>query len=167
MKEIEQLYVDYNKDIHRFLLKISGYDFFLAEELTQETFYQAFKSLGKFQGRCHIKTWLCQIAKNSYYQHLKKSQKQHMAVKRASYENENKTNTNLESRVEDEELIQYVLELINVLDDRTRDVMLYRLYSELPYAQIALLLGISEGSAKVIFYRGKAFLQAKLREDHG
>ena len=63
MQELEQLYADYNKDIYNFLLKISGYNSTLAEELTQETFYQAFISIAKFQGRCQIKTWLCQIAK--------------------------------------------------------------------------------------------------------
>ncbi|MGF7143242.1 RNA polymerase sigma-70 factor (ECF subfamily) [Anaerotaenia torta] len=162
MQEFEQLYSDYNKDIYRFLLKISGYDFTLAEELTQETFYQAFISMAKFQGRCQIKTWLCQIAKNIYYQHLRKKKREHITV-----ENENETITSLESKVENAELIQNALAIINSFDDRTRDVMLYRFYSDLPYSQISLLLGISEGSTKVVFFRGKALLQTKLREDFG
>lgn len=167
MQELEQLYSDYNKDIYHFLLKISGYHPTLAEELTQETFYQAFISIAKFQGRCQIKTWLCQIAKNIYYQHLRKKKREHITMENARKESVNGSITSLESEVENTELIQNALAIINSFDDRTRDILLYRLYSDLPYSQIALLLGISEGSAKVIFFRGKTLLQTKLREDLG
>ena len=70
MKDFEELYQLYQKDIYFFLLKLTGYEVSLAEELTQETFYQAFFSLKNFRGECAIKSWLCQIAKNTYYKYL-------------------------------------------------------------------------------------------------
>lgn len=48
-----------------------------------------------------------------------------------------------------------------------RDVILYRVYSNLPYSQIAALLSISESSAKVLFYRGKQLLRTQLKEAYG
>ena len=36
----------------------------ISEEITQETFYQAFKNIKSFQGKCSIYTWLCTIVKN-------------------------------------------------------------------------------------------------------
>ena len=76
MKDFEELYQLYQKDIYFFLLKLTGYEVSLAEELTQETFYQAFFSLKNFRGECAIKSWLCQIAKNTYYKYLREVVKQ-------------------------------------------------------------------------------------------
>jgi RNA polymerase sigma-70 factor (ECF subfamily) len=162
------LYSAYKKDIYNFILRISGYEYALAEELTQETFYRAFVSLSGFQGRCQIKTWLCQIAKNVYYQQLRKKKKEYQTLRSVFEEESGKCIAAVpESGIENAELIRRAMAIINSFDDRMRDVMLYRLYSDLPYAQISLLMGISEGSAKVVFFRGKALLQARLREEYG
>jgi RNA polymerase sigma-70 factor (ECF subfamily) len=67
--------MDYQKDVYRFLLKLTGYQHGLAEELTQETFYQAITSFSKFKGHCQVKTWLYQIAKNVLYQYLRKKKR--------------------------------------------------------------------------------------------
>lgn len=48
-----------------------------------------------------------------------------------------------------------------------RDVMIYRIYSDMPYVQIGRLLSIKENSAKVIFFRGKEILRKRLKEDYG
>ena len=44
----------------------------LAEELTQETFYQAVKNIDRFDGRCSVNTWLCSIAKHLYIDTLRR-----------------------------------------------------------------------------------------------
>ena len=48
----------------------------LAEELTAETFYQAVRSIGRYDGSCRLSVWLCQIAKHLWYQHLRKTRRQ-------------------------------------------------------------------------------------------
>ncbi len=48
-----------------------------------------------------------------------------------------------------------------------RDVMIYRICSDLSYKQIGLLMNISESSAKVLFFRSKQLLRSKLKEDYG
>ena len=168
MQDFQHLYSAYKKDIYNFILRISGYEYALAEELTQETFYRAFISLSGFQGRCQIKTWLCQIAKNVYYQYLRKKKKEYQTLKSVFEEESGKCMATVpESGIENTELMRKALSIINSFDNRTRDVIFYRLYSDLSYAQISLLMGISEGSAKVVFFRGKALLQTRLREDFG
>ncbi|MEG2051665.1 MAG: sigma factor, partial [Oscillospiraceae bacterium] len=69
-----ELYLIYNKDVFYFLYKLSGYNQAVSEELTQETFYQAFLEITKFRAECDIKTWLFQIAKNRYFMFLRKKQ---------------------------------------------------------------------------------------------
>lgn len=63
MEEFKQLYIKYEKQIYKYLYYLSG-DKFIAEELTQETCFQAFKSIHSFKGRSKVSTWLFQIAKN-------------------------------------------------------------------------------------------------------
>lgn len=164
MQDFQQLYEDYHKDVNRFILKISGYQQDLAEELTQETFYQAIKSFSQYKGDCAVKTWLFQIAKNTFYQHLRKSYKvnQLTEILRLKYD-ENYT-LSPQEQIEQRELIELIHAIIESFDGKTKDVLLYRLYSDVTYSQISLLLKISENSAKVIFYRGKVALQQKLKE---
>ena len=50
-----------------FFLLAQSHDPALPEDLTQETFYQAVRSIGSFNGSCKISVWLCQIAKHLLY----------------------------------------------------------------------------------------------------
>lgn len=63
MQSMEEIYQRYAKTVYHFLLARTGNDD-LAEELTQETFYQAIRSIGRYDASCKLSTWLCGIAKN-------------------------------------------------------------------------------------------------------
>ena len=75
MDNIEQLFRLYFKDVFLYLRAISRNED-IAEELTQETFFKALKSIHKFRGECDIRVWLCQIAKNTYYSYGEKNRKE-------------------------------------------------------------------------------------------
>ncbi len=64
---------------------------------------------------------------------------------------------------------QYVEKAVrNVLENipkKYRDVVLLRIYAELPFSQIALILKISENSAKVIYFRAKKLLMEVLKNE--
>lgn len=75
MDDFEVLYREYYGSIYQFLLRLTDYDEDLSEDLTQETFVQAYTSLGRFKGNCAVKTWLCQISKNCRLKFLRKSKK--------------------------------------------------------------------------------------------
>lgn len=74
MKQIEELYLNYAKTVYKYLLCLTK-DKDVAEDLTQETFYQASKTIKNFKGECRVSVWLCQIAKHLWYKHLEKSKK--------------------------------------------------------------------------------------------
>lgn len=77
MDSMEQIYIKYAKTVYDFLLtKSQNPD--LAQEPTQETFYQAVKSISTFKGNSSVSTWLCGTAKNLLYEHLRK-QKNHIS----------------------------------------------------------------------------------------
>jgi RNA polymerase sigma-70 factor (ECF subfamily) len=159
--------MDYHKDVFHFLLKLSGYQHVLAEELTQETFYQAITSFSKFKGQCQVKTWLCQIGKNVFFQYLRKKKRSDSLFETLTFRHNESPALTLQDQLENKEMIKAVQDVLNTFDEKTRDIMIYRLYSDIPYSQISILLKISESSAKVIFFRGKVALQNKLKEVYG
>ena len=63
MQSMEEIYKEYAKTVYRFLLSRT-HDADLAEELTQETFYQAIRTSGRYDGSSKVSTWLLGIAKN-------------------------------------------------------------------------------------------------------
>ena len=71
MDNMEEIYQAHARTVYKFLLS-QCHDAGLAEELTQETFYQAVRSIGRFDGKCKVSVWLCQIAKHLWYQHLRR-----------------------------------------------------------------------------------------------
>ena len=72
MEDMDAIYRQHARTVYHFLLAQS-HDPALSEDLTQETFYQAVRSIGSFNGSCKISVWLCQIAKHLLYQHLRKA----------------------------------------------------------------------------------------------
>ena len=71
MTEFEQIYRAYFQDVELYLRAISHNES-LAEELTEQVFFQALNALPKFRGNCDIRTWLCSMARNAYLSHLRK-----------------------------------------------------------------------------------------------
>ena len=69
--EFEQIYRAYFQDVELYLRAISHNES-LAEELTEQVFFQALNALPKFRGDCDIRTWLCSMARNAYLSHLRK-----------------------------------------------------------------------------------------------
>lgn len=63
----DNIYQEYGDFVFRYLLALTN-KHQIAEELTQETFYQAIKSINKFHddGTVKFSTWLCSIAKKMF-----------------------------------------------------------------------------------------------------
>ena len=64
MKVTDEVYREYSQMVYKYLFSLIG-DAHVAEEVTQETFYQAVRCAGRFDGSCRFSTWLCAIAKNA------------------------------------------------------------------------------------------------------
>ena len=74
MLNMDSAYREYAQAVYRFLMSLC-HDEETAEELTQETFYQAVRCANKYDGTCKVSTWLCQIAKHLWYRELEKRSK--------------------------------------------------------------------------------------------
>ena len=164
MDDFEELYHSHYSYVYHYILKLKDYRDCIAEEITQESFYQAYLSLKRFRGDCSIKSWLCQIAKNTYYNYMKTHSKE--SYMEDSLLN-NHDNMNLDTMTENKQLIIHIKEIISNLDERSQNVVIYRLFDELPYKEIGKLTGIREATAKVIFSRAKIKIKQQLKEIYG
>jgi RNA polymerase sigma-70 factor (ECF subfamily) len=161
MKVFEEIYNDYKSDIYRFLYKLTSYQWELSEELLQETFYQAFLSFDRFRGECEIKTWMCQIAKNTYYRYVRNEIKNENLVMKISQEDHI---YDVEEQIVKREIVQLIHRILDEFDERTKNIVLFRMYAEIKFSEIAMLLDIKEATAKVIYSRAKVKIQTILKE---
>lgn len=159
---MEELYKENSKIVYFFLYS-QCHDTNLAEELTQETFLQAYKSLERFDGSCKLSVWLCQIAKHLLYQYLRK------AGKELTTDDES-ISLQMAQGKSAEELTLKRLELMDILKEMQklpqlmREVIYLRVMGELSFKEIGEVLGKTENWARVNFYRGKEQLLAKHKE---
>ena len=163
MSEFEELYHLYYKDVYYFVLKLADYRDDIAEEVTQESFYQAFISLSRFRGECSIKSWLCQIAKNTYYKYLKTHAKETYLEENLHQEQEEEA---VSTVVEKKQVTSHIRKVIADLDERSQRIVEYRLFDEKSYKEIGELIGIREATAKVLFSRAKVKIRERLKEEY-
>ena len=149
MDSMEQIYLEHAKTVYGFLLTRTGNPD-LAEDLTQETFYQAVKHVDRYEGKSSVSTWLCGIAKNLWYGYLKK-QKNQTSLSEAEEIPVDSAETELFRGWENLQ----VLRMIHRLEDPMREVIYLRLIGNLSFAQIGEIMERNENWARVTYYRGK------------
>lgn len=159
--EFERIYRDHYRRIYLFLYKLCR-NAETAEDLTQETFYQAYVSLGKYNGQCELFTWLASIAKNLFFKYLRTTTKESMIIDLYVTDLEAPLSDEPGYRLVKEVEIEDVRRAIDSMPKKYSEVLVLRIYGELPYEEIARKLGISVNSAKVIFYRAKQFIKEAL-----
>lgn len=167
MQEFHELYQTYNRMIYQFLLKLTDFQEDLADELTQETFFQVYLSLPRYRGQAGILTWICSIAKHVCYKYYRKNPRM-FSLESAEAEQilPEQTESSIQSVIEQKELVACTLKQIMGLKKKYRDVLVYRLYFEMSYAQIEALTGIKEATAKVIFHRGKEMVRKEVGDNY-
>ena len=151
MLKVDDIYQEYATLVYKYIYSLCHNEN-LAEELTQETFYQAVKSQKSYNGTCKVSTWLCQIAKHLYYQEIDRR-------KRKGTSPLVKTIVSKEQGP-DERVIQRdtVLELykrVHILDEVSKEIFLLRVMGDLSFREIGNIFGKTENWARVTFYRAK------------
>ncbi len=166
MDPFESIYKNNYPGIYGFLYRMCGSNE-LSEELTQETFYQAFVSFRRYNGNCSVFTWLAAVAKNVYFKHIRKNAGKILPpdffFKDAPTEEEECLP---EMVTEKNEIVAKVRSAIALLPEKYKDVVVLRTYANLSFAEISGYLKISENSAKVIYFRAKNQLREDLKNEH-
>ena len=155
MEDMEKVYQQHARTVYKFLLTKTR-DEHLAEELTQETFYQAVKSVDRFDGSCKVSVWLCQIAKHLWFQHLRKQKREAPVLPEDLPES---PGPSAEERLLEQEGRMDLLRLVHGLPEPAREVVYLRAFGGLSFREIGDVCGRTETWARVTFYRSKEKLK--------
>ena len=157
MQSMEDIYQSYAKTVYKFLLSRT-HDPDLAEELTQETFYQAIRSIHRFDGSCQISTWLCAIAKNKAVRSVKTASKTlslDVADKRVRVSSPETDFLKQEHRRE-------IRAKIGELSEIYREPIMLYYFAKKNVSEISEILSISKETVKFRLYEGRKKLKKEL-----
>ncbi len=155
MQSFDEIYQQYAQTVYKYLLSLT-YQSDLSEELTQETFYQALRTIDRYDGKCRISTWLCGIAKNVLLTYRRKHP-QHEDIDDLAIPVES-SEQDLADSAERVEL----LKKLHMLAEPYREVMYLRIFGNLSFREIGEIHEKTENWARVTFYRGKEKLRKEL-----
>ncbi len=159
--DFHKIYEEYSKPLYLFILRMCGNEQ-LAKDILQDTMLKAMTSAEDFRGGCSVKTWLCTIARNLYYDHLKKADNNNLLLESAG---ETADSDDIEKRFADRDMALRIHSVLHKLDEPYREVFTLRVFAELKYSDIARVFGKSENWAGVTFYRAKQILIKMLKEE--
>ena len=169
MKDLERIYKDNFIKVYRYILSISG-DEMLAEEITQETFYRAMRSLKDFREDCSVATWLCTIGRNLFYDSLTRRSRSDSAIEEMGRHGRAEAPGGSEESAEQSymrrEKAEEISQVIRDLDDPYGEVLALRLYSELSFGEIGRIFGKSDSWARVVYHRGRLKAREELRDEN-
>jgi len=143
-----------------------------AEDVMQETFLNAFKGIGRFDGRSELRTWLYRIAYNAAMMRLRRAQPEFVSVDEA-LEPEDGTPLPRQlfdwSRVPEQDLEKAELraemeKAIQEMPEKLRSVFVMRELEELSTEETAQALGMKAESVKTRLHRARLWLRERLSE---
>ena len=147
-KDLEEIYNLYAEDVYKFVLKLSRNES-LSQDILQDTMLKAVMSFDKFKGECSVKTWLCTIARNEYYNHIKRAESKNVPLE------ESVGTETIEDKIFDSQQAFEIHQLLHRLDDPYKEVFTLRVFAELKFSDIGKIFGKTESWARVTFFRAK------------
>lgn len=153
IENAEEIYSRYSNTVYKYLFCLTQ-DGALAEDLTQETFAIAIQKMNSFRYDCKFSVWLCQIAKNLWYAHLKKIKNENH-ISFDEIDNFIVGSNSVEDVIcgQDEKLNLY--KKIQKLDEPYKNVVYLKLSGNLSFVEIAEILGKTPNWVRVTFFRAK------------
>jgi len=166
-KDLETVFltaVEINKDRMYRICRSYSVDADDAKDLFQEVILNLWKSLPSFKHQSNIDTWVYRIAINVCLrakQFSDKKQKHFVRFESVNFENIEDTSASGEN----EKLFQKLSDCINKLEGIDKSIILLHL-EDLPYKEIALIIGLTENHVAVKIKRIKSTVSSIVLKAH-
>ena len=160
MLEIDSVYRKHAEFVYKYLFSLC-HEENTAEELLQETFYQAIKSVKRYDGSCKFTTWLCQIAKHLWYQELERRRKYQSSVLNENIISEEKM---MEEKLCQKEQLMKIFQRVHILDETSKEIFYLRVMGDFSFKEIGQIFNKNENWARVTFYRVKQKIMKGVNE---
>ena len=153
--EFEEVYKTFSPKVFRLCM---GYvnDVDWAKDLVQETFIAVWKNLAKFRNESSMNTWVFRIATNNCLRSLQREKK---IIK-------SELPAQLEDKIEykQDDKIEFLYKCISELE-QTERIIISLVLEDLPQAEIASVVGLSDANVRVKVHRIKEKLTAKFMKN--
>ncbi len=154
----QRLYETYYMRVYSYAVTLAG-NKDLAEEITQESFFRAITSRKTFRGDSDEFTWLCAIAKNLFYDEMRKRSRETDAVIPEEIPD---TKTGLDEHAADKDDSFRIHMILHSLDEPYKEVFELRCFGELSFRQIGTIFGKTENWARVTYHRARLKIQERM-----
>ena len=154
----QRLYEAYYMRVYSYVMTLAG-NKDLAEEITQETFYRAISSAEGCRGDSDESTWLCAIAKNLYYDEMRKRARHSDAEVPEEMPD---TQAGPEEHALDRFDSFRIHVILHSLEEPYKEVFELRCFGELSFRQIGTIFGKTETWARVTFHRARLKIQERM-----
>ncbi len=159
----QRLYEAYYMRVYSYVMTLAK-NKDMSEEITQETFYRAISSDDGYRGDSDELTWLCAIAKNLFYDEMRKrSRRGDEAVPEEIAD----TQAGPEEQALDKDDSFRIHMVLHSLEEPYKEVFELRCFGELSFRQIGTIFGKTETWARVTYHRARSKIQEKLEKGKG
>ena len=158
---------EYVPRVYRFALRLTG-DRHQAEDLTQETFLRAWRSRGRLRDPARARPWLFRIAANLWRDQVRRG-KRGPKRQHCSLDDREGAKATPDRKLTDQEEVERILQTMDSLPSRQREVLYLHACEELSLAEIAGILEISAEAVKASLSLARKRMRRQLKdvcEDH-
>lgn len=163
-KQLEYYIEQYQNLIFSICYKYTE-NYFDAEDLTQDTFLSAYKSMALFDGR-NAKAWLCRIASNKCLDWLKRAGRR-TVLKEEEYFDDLTSPVSLEEGYLDKEVRERLYRCCCALKSPYREVALDYYYYEMEIGELVKKTGKNIKTLQTQIYRAKGMLKKLYGKEGG
>ena len=153
----EQLYEAYYMKVYSFVMALAKSKT-LAEEITQEVFFRALTTEKAFRGESDTFTWLCAIAKNLFYDEMRKQSRQ----SKGAAADRSDTGGDPAAAAADADASFRIHLVLHELEEPYKEVFELRCFGELSFKQIGTIFRKTESWARVTYHRAKLKIQERM-----
>lgn len=150
----------YQEKLLRYIRRISKFGLEESEDLLQEVFIKVYQNLNSYNSDLKFSSWIYRITRNqviSYYR------KQKVRPEKATFDweinddilNNMKVEFNIEKDLDQEYLRKKINKILDKLDLKYREVLIYRFFEEKSYEEISDILKKSKGTVASLLNRAK------------
>ncbi len=160
-RAFHQLMDAWHKPIYTFIRAMVG-NHEDAADATQDTFVQVMKSVHRFKKKAKFSTWLYSIARNKALDELRRQKKrQHIPFNTEFDTAQNQLQS--DPYFEGDEIEYRLHAAVAILPTRQKEIFILRYFELIPFAELAAVIGISEGAAKASFFHAKNKVTAHIK----
>ena len=167
----ERLMRRYNRRLYR-IARATLRDRTEAEDVLQDAYLQAYRSIGQYRGEAALSTWLSRLVLNECFSRMRRQMRRDNVTSNISHTTPIEYSSMLadesdspEKTLEREQTRDLLERKVDALPENFRIVFVLRSVEELSVEETAASLGIAQETVRSRHFRARALLRASVAED--